>query len=109
MLYRYSLQNLLHEYNKNRKIINKYNKNIEGYKGVGDDTLILGMSVGLFMFICTMVIAIYIWAVYALVVNWNFMPDWARAISVFGLITGFGGPVLALIFIYTTRTVKTPP
>lgn len=49
--------------------------------GTNDDKKIMGLAVGVFVFVLLVVLALYIWAIATLVMNWNKIDTWVKAVS----------------------------
>ena len=62
----------------------------------------LGLSIGLFLIIFAIALAIWIWALVALIQNWNRLSDLVKIIALVTLL-GVGGPVVTLIIVYSMR------
>ena len=103
MFGKYSVNNLISEFQKNRHIIHSYvsGKSLEGYDD--DDDKILGLSIGLFLIIFTIAIGIWIWALVAMLQNWDYLSDVAKIVAVLALLGPLGGPVVTLIIVYLMR------
>lgn len=103
MFGKYSVNNLLSEFQKNRPLIHSYvsGKSLEGY--TDDDTKILGLSIGLFLIFFIIALGIWIWALVALIHNWNNLSDTVKILAVLALMGILGGPVVTLIIVYVMR------
>jgi hypothetical protein len=107
---KYSIFNLIKEYQKNKHIIHAYYKNdtIENYTvaSTTDDlknTQILGLSSAMFSLVFLISLAIFIWAVFVTIKFWKVLPLWAQVLAIIGLVTGFGGPIMTLIVVYLAK------
>lgn len=106
---KYSLFNMVKEYNKNKPIIDAYlqGKSIENYSISGDgmdgtDKTILGLSVGVFTIIFIINLIIFICAIVLLVNHWNDpLPDWAKVCAIVFLVMGL--PLVSLIILLITK------
>jgi hypothetical protein len=106
MLLKYSLFELLKEYNKNKEYIHAKLKGetIEGYTDSGDTTMVLGLSLVPFLVILLVSFAIWIWALVVTIKYWKQLPEWAQVISVLGLLPIIpGGPIVTLVVVYVTK------
>jgi hypothetical protein len=108
MFGKYSVNNLIAEFQKNRTVIHAYvsGNSLEGYQDNGyddDDKKILGFSIGVFLIIFVIALAIWIWALVALLQNWNYLSDIAKILAVLAFIGILGGPVVTLIIVYAMR------
>lgn len=99
----YSLSTILSEYKKNKHIIDTklVGKSIENYQ----DTQILGLDVGIFSIIMVISIALAVWSIIITYKRWNSLEQWAKILSVTGIIlafTPFGlyGPIITLLVVY---------
>jgi hypothetical protein len=80
---------------------------IEGYTNDDNETVILGMSVGVFVVISLIILAFYIWAIILLIKFGSTMPVWAVIISIICLLWGpFGGILITVILVYATKGTK---
>ena len=95
---------LISLYNENKDLINAYysGESIENFKGEGG--LIAGMGVATFITVLSVSLALWIWALVAIIKFWNYMPTWARVVSLLALLAGIGGPVVSLIVVYASKT-----
>ena len=92
----YSLLDVIQAYNS-------HNEKKENY-GDSDSKKILGFTAGIFMVVLVLSVVIYIWAVIALIQNWNRLPDWAKIVGALGVIPAIPlGPVVTLIVVYAAR------
>ena len=65
----------------------------------------LGLSIGLLVFLIVLIVVIETWAIVVLVKHWNYLPTWARIISILGVIPGVPlGPVVTLIVVYVAKS-----
>ena len=96
-----SLYNYIKEYENNKDLIKAYlnNQPIENY---GDDSsTIMGVSIGIFLFILLASIIIWIWALVVLIKYWKMLPDWAKVLGIIGVLPILpGGPIMTLIAVY---------
>lgn len=97
-----SLYNYIKEYENNKHLIKAYlnNQPIENY---GDDSsTIMGVSIGIFLFILLASFIIWIWALVVLIKYWKMLPDWAKVLGIIGVlpILPGGGPIITLIAVY---------
>ena len=91
--------NMLNEYRKNKDLINSYlhGEKIEGFDK--NSSVIMGLSISLFILVLLLVIIIQIWALVLLVRYWNVIPLISKVLGVLGLF-GVGGPLLTIIVVY---------
>ena len=113
----YSLFELLQAYKNNKYIIHAYiNKHkIENYEDDNhhhsdnyknsDNSIILGMTIGTFLILLLLSMALWVWAIIILIKYWNILPIWAQIIGIIGLLSGFG-PILTIIVVYIGKNVK---
>ena len=106
---KYSLFNMIKEYNKNKPIIDAYfqGKSIENYSrsgdGLNDDQkTILGFSIGVFAVVLLVNIIIYIFSIILLIKNWNNLTELARVFATVCLFLGL--PLISLIIILSTKS-----
>jgi len=103
ILEKYALPNLIKEYFNNKDRIAAYFKNqpVQHYKQKGkcsDEDGVLGLGIGVFMLLFLITLALWITAVYMLVINWNNLEDWAKIIGILGILTSVG-PVVTIIIV----------
>lgn len=60
---------------------------------------ILGLGIGIFLLIFVLYIALYIWAIWALVVKSKTLPSWATAVGVILLLLGIPFGTLILVYV----------
>lgn len=107
---KYSLLELLNAYKDNKHLIEAYIKNqsVEGYdNGDGDrdgdinNTTILGMGIAIFLTLLLISLAIFVTALYLLIKDWDYLPDWAKILGVLGLVLFIGpiGPIMTIIVV----------
>ena len=111
MFGKYSVNNLICEFVQNKDKIHAFatGKCIESYNGNNEDAnKILGLSIGLFLIIFAIALAIWIWALVALIQNWNRLSDLVKIIALVTLL-GVGGPVVTLIIVYSMRNGNGKP
>jgi len=125
--YKYSLFNMINEYNKNKPLIDAYLKehpiehyadqpmpfdpsnpfpdqpgNQPGEKELDDDgTKILGLSVGVFVVILVINLILFIIALVLLMKNWKNLPSWAQVVSLICLLIGM--PVITIIIVLVAK------
>ena len=101
---KYSLNNMLRVAQENKDLIQSYIRGspIECYGSSEDDPLMLGMTIGTFLVILVLAFALWIWALVVTVKYWDVLPDWAKVLSVLGLL-GFVGPPLTLVVVYAGK------
>jgi hypothetical protein len=79
------------------------NKTVEGFPDDNNATYI-GVGIGLFITIVVFVLIIWIWALVVTIKYWKHLPDWARVLSVLGLVPVIpGGPIITLIVVYIAK------
>lgn len=95
-LLKYSLPSLFIECQKNRHLIHAYlnNKSIEGYDK--DSNKIIGLSIGIFLIILLINLALFIWSLILLIKNWHVLPSWAKVIGLLMLFIP-PGPLVTII------------
>ena len=106
MLLKYSLFDLLKEYNKNKEYIHARLKGetIEGYDDNGNATMILGIGLPIFLLLLLISFAIWIWALVVTIKYWKQLPEWAQVVSVLGLLPIIpGGPIVTLVVVYIAK------
>lgn len=68
------------------------------------DKELLGMAVGTFIIIIILLLVLYVWAIIALINNWEKLPGWAKVIGLLGVIPGVPiGPLVTLIVVFCAR------
>ena len=94
MIQKYSYYNMISEFQKNRSLIHAYvNKlPIEGLS----DTTVLGMSIGLFIFVMLLYTIIFWWALIMAIRNWNTFSNEQKWWIVLSWIF-LGGPIIPLV------------
>ena len=106
MFGKYSVNNLVSEFQQNRHKIHAYvtGQCVECYSDNGDDEkTIMGLGIGLFLVVFVIALGIWIWALVALLQNWNNLSDVAKILAVLALMGILGGPVITLIIVYVMR------
>ena len=109
-MFKYSLLELLNAYKDNTHLIEAYIKNqsIEGFKGDSNDddndgknATILGMGIAIFLVLLMISLAIFITALYLLIKDWDYLPDWAKILGVLGLVLFIGpiGPIMTIVIV----------
>ena len=66
------------------------------------DARILGMAIGIFIFVYLLIFIVFAWSLYALIRYWSHIPNWAKVLSILFL---FVFPVFSLAIIYGTIDV----
>ena len=66
------------------------------------DASILGMAIGIFIFVYLLVFIIFAWSLYALIRYWSHIPNWAKVVSILFL---FVFPLFSLVIIYGTMDI----
>jgi hypothetical protein len=109
---KYSFYNFLYEYEKNKERIHDYLNGretiVEPFEDDGltinipdgltkDEKEFLGLSIGVFIVIFVVMIAIYIAAIYLLIKRWNNLEQWAQIVGSISLI--FGMPFITIIVV----------
>jgi hypothetical protein len=108
MFGKYSLYACMKEFQNNRPLIRAYlnGDNIENFDG-GDNNdtknagKIFNLSIGLFLVVLIINMALFIWCIVALVKFWHEMPDWAKAVSLILLL--FQMTPISLLIIYLSK------
>ena len=108
----YSLPNLIKAYNENKDLIIAYQsgKPIEGYTfnidadGNTKDVKISGLAIGVFVTVLVISIIFWIWGLILMIVYWDKLAGWAKAIGIIGLIIGF--PLATIIVGYIGHEKK---
>jgi len=114
---KYSLFNMINEYNKNKPLIQAYLKEhpiehfdpskpnlIDPYndKQIDDmDKKILGMTMGVFVVALVINIILFIIAVVLLITHWKNLPSWAQVVSLICLLIGM--PVITIIIVLVAK------
>jgi hypothetical protein len=108
MIYKYSIINMMNEYNNNKHIIDAYlnKKPIEGLnedlngnvEGIG---MIMGLTVGFFIAFFILTIILFVWAVNVTVKYWSKLSDVAKVILVISWF--MAPPILPLIVVYIAK------
>jgi len=121
IMFKYSLWNLLKEYNDNKHIIDATFRgdSLEGMTATtsspsGDNSssssdcwdererrLICGMEVRAFTMAFYAMLLLWVWGLLALIEFWDKLYDWAQILSVVALVTG-AGPI-SLLITYSSR------
>ena len=124
--YKYSLFNMINEYNKNKPLIDAYLKehpiehyadqpmpfdplnpidpsgNQPGQKEAEDDaTKILGLSIAVFVVILVINLILFIIALVLLMKDWKNLPSWAQVVSLICLLIGM--PVITIIIVLVAK------
>tara|TARA_B110000967_G_C18477140_1_gene360250 strand:- start:377 stop:577 length:201 start_codon:yes stop_codon:yes gene_type:complete len=64
----------------------------------------MGVSVVIFVVMLIISLGIWIWALVATVKYWKLLPDWAKVVSILGLIPIIpGGPIVTLVVVYIAK------
>lgn len=122
-LLKFNLFDMIKIYSQNKEVCDSVmmKNSIEGYEGYDEDgnpenkkefeeklKKTYGLSVGGFMALLLLGLAIWIWALVAVIKFWGVLPTWAKVVGLLGLfhvIPGFG-PVITLIVVYASKSVK---
>jgi hypothetical protein len=105
--HKYSLFNMINEYNKNKPVMDAYIKKypIEHYDDQQDggnaDSMVLGMSIGIFILVLVINLILFIVALFLLVKHWKNLPNWAQIVSLISLL--FGMPVITIIIVLLAK------
>lgn len=103
MIGKYSIFNMMKEFRENKPIIEAYLKN-QSVEGSNDTVnVIAGLSIGMFLTLIMLGIAIWVWAIVVTIKYWNQLPVWAQILAIIGLLTGVGGPIMTLIVVYVGK------
>jgi hypothetical protein len=62
-----------------------------------NESRILGMAVGIFVFVYLLILVVFAWSLYAIIKYWNKIPVWARLTSIVFL---FIFPIISLVVVY---------
>jgi hypothetical protein len=104
MFGKYSLQNVMKVYNKNRPLITAYinGQSIEGLNDDSQKSSEIASYGGLSMFIAIVLLHcfLFFWAIYAIIYHWNHLPTWVKFASI--VLLFFGGSVFSLLLVYLT-------
>lgn len=109
---KYSVNNLLNEYFKNKELINSYvsGQNIENFshnndrRGMGVGLQVGGMGLQAFVSLCSVITVLWLIGLYLTYTLWNRLPDWGKLLCVFGLVPALpGGPLLTIIIALITK------
>ena len=89
----------IEHFKRKRKI--KAQSGEETEEETGEET---GVSITIIV-IVILAIIIWMWAIYALILYWKILPDWAKIISLICILVPYtgGGPVIALLIIYISK------
>jgi uncharacterized protein YqhQ len=106
MLGKYSLYACMKEFQANRPLIRAYlnGDNIENFDGANNTEKkgkFFNLSIGLFLLIFIINIALFIWCIVAMVKFWHEIPNWAKVVSIILLI--FHMTPISLLIIYLSR------
>ena len=108
MFGKYSFPNLVKMYNDNKPLFDAYldGHSVEGIDGDDSDKAktISGLGLGLIITLIIVHIILYIWAIVITISRWNLIPDWAKILSVVGII--FNVPLISIIFVYASSSKK---
>lgn len=100
-----SINILFKAFEENKELIKSTLKcqSIENYND--NAASILGVSVMMFIFIFLLALALWIFAIYATIKYWKFLPTFAQVVSILGLIPGIpGGPIITLVVVYASKS-----
>lgn len=106
-MFKYSLPSLIKAYNDNRELIIAYQsgQSVEGFTdsniSSSEGDTVLGMTIGLFIAVLVISLALWIWGLVLMIVYWKVLADWAKAVGIVGLVIGF--PLLTIIVGYLGR------
>lgn len=106
MFGKYSLDNIIKAYYENKELIDA---TIKGQKVEGLDNstnLILGLDLGLFIFIALFVVGLWIWGLIVTIMYWKQISVIAQVFAVIGLIFPSIGPIVTLLAVYISRAVE---
>jgi hypothetical protein len=98
----YNLIELFKAYKDNKHVINAHinNQTIEGYSRDTDNTVILGMTLEIFLLFFIISLVLWICALVLLINNWNIIPEWAKVVGVLGLLPIIpGGPIVTIVLV----------
>lgn len=100
---KYSMSNMIKEFQENKPLIQAYLKN-KSIEGVDDDSSkVMGMKVAAFLVLLLVSMVVWIWALVSLFKYWVILPDWAKVVGLLSLLGVLGGPVVTLIVVYISK------
>ena len=102
MFGKYSFQNVMNVYIKNKPLINAY-INGNSVEGLNEDSkksseIISYGGFAMFITIMAIHVVLFVLAVYAILIHWKRLPGWAKGTSILLLFTG--GSIFSLILVY---------
>ena len=98
---KYSLFNMINEYNKNKDLIDSYLKG-DSIENLGDGE-IMGLSLGFFCFILVVIVLFWAWSLKFVIDNWTRLGPAAKIASILSLFGVFGGPLGTFIIVLVCR------
>ena len=110
---KYSMFNMMKEFQENKELIlaklknqpiecytdNNNNNNNKNKNKNDDNDQIMGLSVWLFILLLIINTFLWIWALVVLIKFWSILPSWAQVIGILSIL-GLGGPIVTLIVVY---------
>ncbi len=100
-----NLATMTQAFSENREAIQLYLSNPEMFAEDTDsvkDASILGMAIGIFIFVYLLVFIVFAWSLYALIRYWSHIPNWAKVVSILFL---FVFPLFSLVLVYGTMDI----
>jgi hypothetical protein len=94
---KYNILNLVNEWKLNEPRILSYIKGSSTENFNDDDSVILGMSIGIFISFVIISMCIVIWAVVIYIKYFNLLPLWVKIIGLIGIFTF---PLLTIVVVY---------
>lgn len=94
---KYNILNLVNEWKLNEPRILSYIKGVPVENLNDDDSVILGMSIGIFISLTIISLGIVIWAVVIYIKYFKLLPLWVKIIGLIGIFTF---PLLTIVVVY---------
>lgn len=107
MIHKYSILNMMNEYNNNKHIIDAYinKKPIEGLNDNVEVTgMIMGYTIGLFLVFFVITIILFIWAIQVTIKYWSRLSNIAKIILIISWF--IAPPILPLIVVYIAKDIN---
>lgn len=97
-----SISGVLKQYSERSKNSENYGDD-NGSSSSGNKKTAIAIII-VFLLLIIVMFAVWIWALVAIVKYWHYMPTWARAIGVIGLLPFVPiGCVVTLVLVYATK------